>query len=135
MGGSEPPARADQIHWNKVSEPQAPTTGWPSTEGQTGNQTRETAMSQISIVGYESDCNCEHCGRALKHGVRLSDGRLVGATCLDKKLTKPRQYKGKSFRFGAEHIIKIAKVVQFYSPSNWARFGVSASSTTFEGIA
>ncbi|OBY61179.1 transposase [Pseudomonas sp. HMSC072F09] len=25
MGGSEPPARADQIHWNKVSEPQAPT--------------------------------------------------------------------------------------------------------------
>lgn len=27
MGGSEPPARADQIHWNKVSEPQAPTAG------------------------------------------------------------------------------------------------------------
>ncbi|MDX3998414.1 hypothetical protein, partial [Pseudomonas aeruginosa] len=73
-------------------------------------------MSQISIVGYESDCNCEHCGRALRHGIRLSDGRLVGATCLDKKLTKPRLHQGKSFRFGAEHIIKIAKVVQFYSP-------------------
>lgn len=55
-------------------------TGWPSTEGQTGSQTRETAMSQISIVGYESDCNCEHCGRALRHGIRLSDGRLVGAS-------------------------------------------------------
>ncbi|MEY8056516.1 hypothetical protein AB9A10_32300, partial [Pseudomonas aeruginosa] len=107
-------------------------TGWPSNEGQTGSQTRETAMSQISIVGYESDCNCEHCGRALRHGIRLSDGRLVGATCLDKKLTKPRKYQGKSFRFGAEHIIKIAKVVQFYSPGNWARFGVSASSATFE---
>ncbi|HFH3167933.1 TPA: hypothetical protein ACGJVD_006786, partial [Pseudomonas aeruginosa] len=104
-------------------------------EGKTGNQTRETAMSQISIVGYESDCNCEHCGRALRHGIRLSDGRLVGATCLDKKLTKPRLHQGKSFRFGAEHIIKIAKVVQFYSPGNWARFGVSASSTTFEGVA
>ncbi len=58
-------------------------------------------MSQISIVGYESDCNCEHCGRALRHGIRLSDGRLVGATCLDKKLTKPRLHQGKSFRFGA----------------------------------
>ncbi len=76
-------------------------------------------MSQISIVGYESDCNCEHCGRALRHGIRLSDGRLVGATCLDKKLTKPRKYQGKSFRFGAEQ-------------GNWARFGVSASSATFE---
>jgi len=107
----------------------------PLLRGGIGKSTEDAEMNQISIVGYESDCNCEHCGRALKHGVRLSDGRLVGATCLDKKLTKPRQYQGKSFRFGAEHIIKIAKVVQFYSPSNWARFGVSASSTTFEGIA
>lgn len=89
-------------------------------------------MGQISIVGYESECNCEHCGRALKHGIRLSDGRLVGATCFDKKLTLPRTYQGKSFRFGAEFIVKIAKVVQFYSPNNWARFGVSASSATFE---
>ncbi|HHK4483248.1 TPA: hypothetical protein ACQTYQ_006627, partial [Pseudomonas aeruginosa] len=107
---------------------------WPSTEGQTGSQhaLEGKTMSQISIVGYESECNCEHCGRALKHGIRLSDGRLVGATCFDKKLTLPRTYHGKSFRFGAEHIVKIAKVVQFYSPSNWTRFGVSASSTTFE---
>ncbi|HBO4600319.1 TPA: hypothetical protein L4U75_000872 [Pseudomonas aeruginosa] len=89
-------------------------------------------MGQISIVGYESECNCEHCGRALKHGIRLSDGRLVGATCFDKKLTMPRTYQGKSFRLGAEIIVKIAKVVQFYSPNNWARFGVSASSATFE---
>jgi hypothetical protein len=91
-------------------------------------------MTQIAIVGYESDCNCDHCGRALRHGVRLNDGRVVGATCLDKKLTKPRQYQGKPFRFGAEHIVRIAKTVQFYSPSNWARFGVSASSTTFEAV-
>lgn len=66
-------------------------------------------MTQIAIVGYESDCNCDHCGRALRHGVRLNDGRVVGATCLDKKLTKPRQYQGNSFRFGAEHIVRIAK--------------------------
>lgn len=91
-------------------------------------------MTQIAIVGYESDCNCDHCGRALRHGVRLNDGRVVGATCLDKKLTKPRQYQGNSFRFGAEHIVRIAKTVQFYSPSNWSRFGVSASSTIFEAV-
>jgi len=89
-------------------------------------------MNQISIVGYESECSCEHCGRSLKHGIKLCDGRIVGATCLDKKLTMPRLYQGKKFRFGAEFIVKIAKVVQFYSPANWSRFGVSASSATFE---
>lgn len=92
-------------------------------------------MNQISIVGYEAECNCEHCGRALKHGIKLSDGRIVGATCLDKKMTMPRIYQGKKFRFGADFIVKVAKVVEFYSPSNWARFGVSASSTTFEAAA
>ncbi|WP_268797546.1 hypothetical protein [Pseudomonas huanghezhanensis] len=89
-------------------------------------------MNQISIVGYENDCNCEHCGRALKHGIKLSDGRIVGATCLDKKLTMPRVYQGKKFRFGAEFIVRIAKVVEQYSPTSWSRFGVSASSATFE---
>lgn len=92
-------------------------------------------MSQISIVGYESSCNCEHCGRALKHGIKLSDGRVVGATCLDKKLTMPRVYRGKKYRFGDEFIVKIAKVVEFYSPNNWTRFDVSASSITFEASA
>ncbi|MFG0409515.1 hypothetical protein [Pseudomonas sp. FYR_11] len=92
-------------------------------------------MGQIQIVGYESECSCEHCGRALKHGIRLSDGRTVGATCLDKQLTKPRSYHGKQYRFGAEFIVKIAKVVEYYSPANWARFGVSASSATFEAAA
>lgn len=92
-------------------------------------------MGQIQIVGYESECSCEHCGRPLKHGIRLSDGRTVGATCLDKQLTKPRSYHGKQYRFGAEFIVKIAKVVEYYSPANWARFGVSASSATFEAAA
>lgn len=82
---------------------------------------------KIIIVGYEQDGHCEHCGRKLRHCIRISDGRLVGATCLDKKLTSPKVYQGKKYRLGAELIIKAAKVAQFVAPQNWARYGVSAS--------
>lgn len=90
--------------------------------------------NQLTIVGYEQEGNCEHCGRALKHCIRLSDGRIVGATCLDKKLTKPRTYQGKSYRYGSQHIIKIAKCAQFVAPHRWASCGVNQQSMTFEAV-
>jgi hypothetical protein len=87
--------------------------------------------NQIEILGYEQNGYCEHCGRALKHCIRLSDGRIVGATCLDKQLTLPKEYRGKKFRLGSEFIIRAAKVAQFYAPSQWSRFGVNAETLTF----
>lgn len=90
-------------------------------------------MSSIVIVGYEQDCNCEHCGRQLVHGIRISDGRVVGATCLDKKITAPKVYMGKKYRLGTELIIRAAKVVQTKAASEWARYGVSQSTVTFVG--
>ncbi len=89
-------------------------------------------MTTLTIVGYETECNCEHCGRALKHGIRISDGRIVGAQCLDKSLTKAKTYQGKSYRIGAELIIRAAKVVQFYTPNKWGSFGVTNSTIQFE---
>ena len=86
----------------------------------------------LTISGYTQNCNCEHCGRRLKHGVKLSDGRVVGAQCLDKQLSAPRIRNGKKFRFGAQHIIKIAKVVELKSPDHWGRYGVNKISTEFE---
>lgn len=89
-------------------------------------------MTTLTITGYEQDCKCEHCGRSLVHGIRISDGRVVGATCLDKKLTQAKVYQGKKFRLGAELIVRAAKVCQFYTVDQWSRFGVSASTMTFE---
>lgn len=90
-------------------------------------------MATIEIMGYETDCNCEHCGRPLKHGIRISDGRVVGAICLDKKLTVPRieRFTGKKYRLGAEFIIRAAKVCQFYAPASWPRFQINAESLSF----
>ena len=90
------------------------------------------SAQQITITGYEQECSCEHCGRALKHGIRLLDGRIVGAQCLDKKLTAPRIKSGKKYRYGTQHIIKIAKVVQWKSPDVWSRYGVNQQSTVFD---
>lgn len=80
----------------------------------------------ISIIGYEQEGHCEHCGRALKHCIRISDGRIVGATCFDKKLTKPRidRFTKKSFRIGAENVVRYAKMAQFWSADRMAREGV-----------
>ena len=74
-------------------------------------------MPQLQIVGYEQIGNCAHCGRALKHCIRISDGRVVGATCFDKVLTEPKVYQGKKYRVGSENVIFMAKVAQKYSPA------------------
>jgi hypothetical protein len=90
-------------------------------------------MTTISIIGYEQDGHCEHCGRALKHCIRISDGRIVGATCFDKKLTKPQSSWGKkSFRVGAENIVRYAKMAQFLTAEKMAMHGVYPHCLQFE---
>lgn len=91
-------------------------------------------MSAISIVGYESDSKCEHCGRLLKHGIRISDGRVVGSTCLNEKMTQPKIYMGKKYRVGAEVIVTAAKVAELYPESQWGRFGVSSATLQFQSV-
>lgn len=86
----------------------------------------------VTIVGYEEDGHCEHCGRVLRHCIRISDGRIVGATCFDKKITKPKSYNGKAFRIGSEGIIKYAKMAQFWSEEKRARNGVYPHMLTYE---
>lgn len=90
-------------------------------------------MMQLVIAGYEREAVCEHCGRRLVHGIRMADGRTVGATCLDRKLTLPKVYQGKRYRMGSAYIIRAAKVVQLYPPSKWDAYGVSQWGITFDG--
>jgi hypothetical protein len=70
-----------------------------------------------TITGYEQDGICQHCGRTLKHCVKLGDGMIVGADCFDKKMTKAQMYQGKPFRLGSEKIRELAKVAEFWSAS------------------
>lgn len=96
------------------------------------NDMTATEAATIVITGYTEDCNCEHCGRNLRHGIRISDGRVVGAQCFDKVLTLPQTYGGKSYRVGAENVIRYAKIAErFTAKAAESRFGVGLSHRTF----
>ena len=92
-----------------------------------------TESATLTITGYDTDTVCECCGKKLVHGIRLADGRTVGAQCFNRVLTKPLTYSGKTYRVGAENIIRRAKVREFYSSAIAAqRFGFYSSDFIFE---
>ncbi len=87
---------------------------------------------QIEIVGYEQDGHCEHCGRKLRHCIRIDDGRIVGATCFDQKLTLPLVYQGKKYRIGPENVIRYARLRERFNASALqSRFGLGPSHFVF----
>jgi hypothetical protein len=87
----------------------------------------------LEIIGYQEEHGCEHCNRWLKHGIVLSNGKVVGATCFDKKLTQPLIDKrtGKKYRLGSELIIKLAKVARL-SPERQSQLGYGVHHFRFE---
>lgn len=49
------------------------------------------AAEEILIVGYERDCECSHCGRGLKVGVRLQGfAGVFGSDCLARSVEKQK---------------------------------------------
>ena len=85
--------------------------------------------TSIAITGYEKECNCEHCGRPLVHGIRISDGRVVGASCFNNTLTCPRIYNGKPYRIGEANVIRYAKAAE---RGHLRVLGISSHMLTFE---
>jgi hypothetical protein len=49
------------------------------------------AAEEITIVGYARECECSHCGRPLKVGVKLADfGGVFGSDCLARAAEKQK---------------------------------------------
>jgi hypothetical protein len=49
------------------------------------------AAEEILIVGYERDCECSHCGRGIKVGVKLEGfGGVFGSDCLARSVEKQK---------------------------------------------
>ena len=95
-------------------------------------------MSKLTIAGYEQEGNCEHCGRKLKHCIKIEENgvqRIVGATCFAKKMTKPQEYQGRKYRLDAADIIDKAKWLECRSwewLTTWK--GFTLSQITFESM-
>lgn len=62
------------------------------------------AAEPIQITGFQRDCECSHCGRPLKLGVRLNGfGGAFGADCLAKSVTC-YVYNGRRYKHKADSI-------------------------------
>lgn len=49
------------------------------------------AAEEITIEGFARDCECSHCGRELKVGVKLADfGGVFGSDCLARASEKQK---------------------------------------------
>lgn len=47
------------------------------------------AAETMQIIGYETECECSHCGKALKVGVKVSGfGGAFGSQCVAKAAAK-----------------------------------------------
>lgn len=66
-------------------------------------------MQTISIVGYEKECSCEHCGRALQHGVKTDALGTIGADCFNALIKSDRK-RFKSGKPGATFTRTLAKL-------------------------
>lgn len=49
------------------------------------------ACEEVTIIGAETECECSHCGRALKVGVKLANfGGVFGSDCLARAAEKQK---------------------------------------------
>jgi hypothetical protein len=87
---------------------------------------------KVQIVGYQEMCNCDHCGRNLKHGIKLSDGRTVGSVCLVNKISLPRKNGGKTYRVSSSFAIYLAKMTEHYEEGKLLMLGLHQECRTFD---
>lgn len=88
------------------------------------------ATETVVIRGYQQDCECSHCGRALKVGVLLEQfSGAFGAQCL-AKAAAPYTYNGKQYRQGADSI-KERAIIKGKGQACIDRHGMNASHFRF----
>lgn len=64
----------------------------------------------VNIVGYQQDCECSHCGRELKIGVKLEGfSGVFGADCLARAI-KPYVYNGRKHHYSGASLKQFAIV-------------------------
>lgn len=86
----------------------------------------------ISIMGYEGECNCDHCGRALAHGVQTDTHGIIGADCFNKLIKADRKRFSGNGKPGASLVRTFAKLRERDSWESLGRIGYSPRHFTFE---
>ncbi len=76
------------------------------------------------IIGYEQECNCDHCGRPLKVGIQLSGYGVVGADCLNAAMVFDRK-RWSAGKPGAAYLRDLAIKRQKNSAERLSQMGMT----------
>lgn len=89
-------------------------------------------MATITILGYERECYCDHCGRALQHGVKVSGLGVIGADCFNRLITADRKRFSGNGKPGAPYVRTLAKLKERDSAAQLSRMGYGPHHFVFE---
>lgn len=89
-------------------------------------------MTTITILGYEKECSCDHCGRDLIHGVRTSMYGIIGADCFNRLIKADRKKFSGNGKPGATYTRTLAKLAERDSPDQLRRMGYGPHHFVFE---
>ena len=86
----------------------------------------------LTIIGYEMDDFCSHCGRKLVHCVNTAEMGLIGADCFNKLITaNTKKYSGNG-KPGASLVRDMAKLRDRVSDAGLSRYGRAPHHFVFE---
>lgn len=86
----------------------------------------------LSIVGYERECSCDHCGRDLQHGVRTDLLGTIGADCFNRLIKADKKKFSGNGKPGASLIRTYAKLRERDSWESLKRIGYGPWHFQFE---
>lgn len=86
----------------------------------------------ISITGYERECYCDHCGRALQHGVKTDTLGTIGADCFNKLIVADRKKFSRDGKPGAPYVRTLAKLKECDSADQLHRMGYGPHHFVFQ---
>lgn len=81
------------------------------------------AQATLTIIGYDQDDECQHCGRKLVHCVNTAEMGVIGADCFNKLIAADtRRFSGNG-KPGAPLIRDMAKMREFNTPARLEALG------------
>lgn len=89
-------------------------------------------MTTLSIRGYERECSCDHCGRALQHGVQTDVMGVIGADCFNRLIRADRKRFSGNGKPGAAYVRTLAKLRERDSDESLRRIGYGPHHFVFE---
>jgi hypothetical protein len=86
----------------------------------------------LTIIGYEMDDHCAHCGRKLVHCVNTAELGLIGADCFNKLIVaNTKKYSGNG-KPGASLVRDMAKLRDRVGDAHLSRYGRAPHHFVFE---